>query len=640
MTYEEQHEDACLLQIYESLAPGRGYNREQLDSMRRCRLLLTMSSANKEQDMQVRAKHHLAISLLILTLWGVPLRGAERTAADLLPESTVVYVELTQPQELVTTLLSHPLRAQFEGLDVIRSAMEKKPYLDFKAGVAFVESQMGMPWHKILQQVAGGEIIFAIDAKTQGVALLVRGMEETSQAKLMEILTKLAKNDATSKGNADPVKSGEYRGLQAFAVNNAKFVTFDRWLVVSNKDELSKQIVDRWLDSPASSFAKDAQFSAARQKLAAGNTAWAYVNTAALREAGIAKKLYKGQADNALAELLFGGILSSLQHTPYVTMSLRIAQDKLESVVSAAHDRSWAGESREYFFGPQGQGHAPATLLANEALLTVSAYRDISGMWLRAGDLFNEKTNEELAKADNVLTTLFGGKDFGEDILGTLRPEIQVIVARQSFSQNQPTPAIKLPAFALVSDLKEPEKMQPELRRTFQSLIGFLNITGAMNGQPQLELDMEKSESLQLVTSRYLPDPKAKDPLGLKINYNFSPSIAFAGKRVVIASTQELARQLAVAKASDTNSAGDNQVTNTDVALRFSSLREVLEDNHGQLVAQNMLKEGQTKEEAELAIKTLLELVGWFDRATLRMGTTDQELRLTLDVTVTGPAKK
>ncbi len=126
-------------------------------------------------------------------------------------------------------------------------------------------------------------------------------------------------------------------------------------------------------------------------------------------------------------------------------------------------------------------------------------------MWQRAGDLLSEQNNEELAKADSSLTTLFAGKDFGEDILGAFRPEVQVVVARQEFAQDQPIPAIKLPAFGLVAEMKDAAKMQPELRRIFQSLVGFLNILGAMNGQPQLELDMEKNAAAQFVTSSYLP---------------------------------------------------------------------------------------------------------------------------------------
>ena len=87
-----------------------------------------------------------------------------------------------------------------------------------------------------------------------------------------------------------------------------------------------------------------------------------------------------------------------------------------------------------------------------------------------------------------------------------------MVVARQLFAEGQPAPAIKLPAFGVVAELKDPAKMQPELRRTFQSLVGFLNIVGAMNGQPQLDLDMEKSDAAQFVTASYLPDPNAKDP--------------------------------------------------------------------------------------------------------------------------------
>jgi hypothetical protein len=32
--------------------------------------------------------------------------------------------------------------------------------------------------------------------------------------------------------------------------------------------------------------------------------------------------------------------------------------------------------------------------------------------------LFDKQTNEELAKTDSGLSTMFAGKDFGEDILG------------------------------------------------------------------------------------------------------------------------------------------------------------------------------------------------------------------------------
>ena len=77
-----------------------------------------------------------------------------------------------------------------------------------------------------------------------------------------------------------------------------------------------------------------------------------------------------------------------------------------------------------------------------------------------------------------------------------------------------------------------------------KSLIGFLNVVGAMNGQPQLELDIEKLTDAELVTSTFIPEPDEERSLQARINFNFSPSVGFAGDRFVISSTRALAREL------------------------------------------------------------------------------------------------
>lgn len=575
--------------------------------------------------------------LLIVGFWfsSVIIASADdRTAADLLPPTTVAFAEIRQPITLLNTVYDHRITERIQSLDQVRAAMEKKQFLDYKAGVAVVESQMGMPWRKIVEQTTGGGLAIGLDAKTQGVVFLARAKDEAAQNKLVETLVNLTSLDAKTKGNPNPVKSAEYRGIKVYEVDKSKMAVTGGWLIVTNKDDTGKMVVDRLLDKPGESLAKDAQFIKARTAAGSSPTAWGYVNTKFLRDVGAAKKAFEGKADNPLAELILGGILSTLKQTPYVTVAVDVTDQHIQLSAASPHDRSWAGETREYYFGPAGKGAAPPQLLGKESIVSLSTYRDISAMWLRAGDLFNEQMNDELAKADSNLSTLFSGKDFGEDILGALKPEVQLVVARQTFAEGQPAPAIKLPSFGLVADLRDPAKMQPELRRTFQSLIGFLNIVGAMNGQPQLELDMEKTDKAQFIMSNYLPDTNAKDPLGLKINYNFSPSIAFAGNRFVVASTKSLAQALANATATAQSAAEATRVVNTDAVIHFDALREILSDNRGQLVAQNMLSDGHTKEEAEKEIGVLLELVGWFDQLAISLDTTENEIRLNAEVNV------
>jgi hypothetical protein len=248
-------------------------------------------------------------------------------------------------------------------------------------------------------------------------------------------------------------------------------------------------------------------------------------------------------------------------------------------------------------------------------------------MWLRAGDLFNERINDGIAQADSSLTTLFSGKDFGEEILGAVQPEIRLVAARQEFAEAQPTPAIQLPAFGIALTLKDPQRMRSEFRRTFQSLIGFLNVVGAMNGQPQLDLDMEQEGDVQLVSATYLPEPES-DREQMPINFNFSPSVAFEADRFIIASTKELARALARSKPSAT----DQPPGNTAARLNLQVVREILADNRGQLVAQNMLEEGHSKDEAERQIDLLLMLVGFVQDASVELAQRDGQLCLQLDL--------
>jgi hypothetical protein len=251
-------------------------------------------------------------------------------------------------------------------------------------------------------------------------------------------------------------------------------------------------------------------------------------------------------------------------------------------------------------------------------------------MWLRAGDLFDEQTNDQLAEADSNLSTVFAGRDFGEEILGSLEPQIGLTVVRQSFENKTPVPAIKLPAFALVMKLRDPETMRSELRRTFQSAIGFFNIVGAQQGNPLLEMDMQKNGDVDMITSRYLPAKKDKDSTSAPIIFNFSPSVGFVGDRFILSSTAELAQQLAEAPSTETLKAG----VNTSLKLLVPAISESLADNREQLISQNMLEEGHSREEAEAAIGLLFEIVQCFKGAWMNLERVDQQLSLGLSLEV------
>ena len=86
------------------------------------------------------------LGLLVVLAWAAPVRaGAEPTAAELLPASTAVYLEVEQPKELLGLLLDHPLRQRLEQSPDIQKALDDPKFKEFRAVVAAVEARWRLP---------------------------------------------------------------------------------------------------------------------------------------------------------------------------------------------------------------------------------------------------------------------------------------------------------------------------------------------------------------------------------------------------------------------------------------------------------------------------------------------------------------
>jgi hypothetical protein len=551
------------------------------------------------------------------------------SAAAVLPSSVILYVEARQPSALVDMLLKHPLRSQLEAMPPFQQAMNSQQMVQLKSAVSIFEAGMGMRWPKVVHDLTDGGIYVALDSQTQGVALLMKSADAKTLEQFRDTIL-----SAVQANRGSPVKEGEYRGLKGYALQGeARMAVINDWLLLSNKTETAKRIIDHFLDGGDETLANKTSFQAAQQARDKTARFWGFSDIETIRNAGLAKPLYSGQTDNPLAELLFGGILSNLQHTTFGTATLKVDQQAIKLSLATPHEAQWASEQREYYFGPDGKGAAPPLIQAENRLFALSAFRGMSEMWLRAGDLMTEKANDQLAKADTQLTTFFSGRDFGEEILGSIDSHIQLVAVRQQFDHILPRPAIKLPAFALQFRMKDPEITQPDLRRVFQSFIGFLNVVGAMQGQPQFDLGMETEDANQMVTATYVPDRDARQATDAAINFNFSPTIAFAGDRLILSSTEPLARQL-VSQASPEQS---SEPVNTVAQFDANTLQAILRDNRPQLVAQNMLEKGHDQAAAQAEIGLLLDLLSFVKDASLTLQTSEQQLQLEVALELANP---
>lgn len=577
---------------------------------------------------------------LIFTL-PTSVRAAALDATEILPSTVVIYAETTSAEQLLSAVLDHPQRRKVEALPKFQEWLASDDYRRMSMGVKFVESQLGTTWRRAIETIGAGGLHFAVDGKTQGVALIVQSDDVAILEKAETTLVNLSQLAASGNNGGDRLRSVNYRGVTAYRAKEIRFAVVGNWLMITNSSELGKEILDRLLDGASGSLAEEATFRSAHATKPEDAYAWAFANLKPLRSAGVAKKLLGGKSENPGAELILGGVLNTLHKTPYVTAQLASGNQAIELSVAMPHDHAWTPEHRLFFFGSDQLESAPPELALPDTIAEVRAHRGVSGMWLHGPELFNEEINAKLAKANSDLSTVFGGRPFAEEILGSLDGGLRFVAVREPNSQvNADKSAIRLPGFAAIARLTDPPATQRSLRIAFQTAVGFANLTGAQAGRPPLELETQRSANKILLTASYLPD-EASDGAEMKMVTsgvgalaNLSPTLGFANDSIVIASTRSLATKLldrlSAIDEPDLGTSSSEAVLNSAVRIRSAALHATLAENRDRLIANNMLEKGHDRATAAQEIDGLLMLLECVDQGNLALHVHDDQLELTV----------
>ena len=576
--------------------------------------------------------HRKLPSLALLLLSAVALLtqvavAADKSPREILPNSTIVYAEMPQPQKLLDTVLDHPSVAEILAHPDYKKALEAPQAQEVLKVLQLVEDKLGMKWRPAVNKLTGGGIYVGFDLPSLGVAVLTKSTDPELAKKAIDTVLELARADAASNGRVDPVSTDEHKGFKIYSVGPVQYVNLGPYLVTTNKPLLTRLVIDTFKEENPS-LASDEQFQEVIKVRPANPTAWVYADLRPVRALGILKTALNKKSDNPPAEILAGGILGALPDAPYATAWLEVDQGRIALSASVPGDAPALAKKREFFFGADGKGSALPLLNPKETALSISTFRDFSSMWKNAPDLFDDGVNAGFAAAESQLTTLFAGRNFRDDILANLEPGMQIVVTRQHYADGSPVPAVKLPAGALVVKMKNPAETSRMFKITFQSLVGFLNITGGMNGLSPLEQNFDKVGSGTVYSAEYLP-PKDGNTKEAAIHYNASPTVAVVGDKFIIATSKALAIELADLIQKDTAPLAG---VNTTLKMDGQVVRQMLVDNRSSLVAQNMLQKGHGQEPAEKEIDALLKAMLGLESSSLQLLSKDKTLQVTLEL--------
>ncbi|MCS5583186.1 MAG: hypothetical protein NZ777_06695, partial [Pseudomonadales bacterium] len=194
-------------------------------------------------------------------------------------------------------------------------------------------------------------------------------------------------------------------------------------------------------------------------------------------------------------------------------------------------------------------------------------------------------------------------------------------------------PDIVFPSFAIVGKLQDAETMQPELRRMFINFAGFLNVVSAMEGNPQLDIELVDTKNSRMITTAFIP-PQPGQPIS--VQYNFTPTILFEGGQIILSSNRHLAEQLVGENQTPSKRGKRGWKTNTQFTLLARPLAVILQKNREILVTNNILDNGSSRAEAEQAVDLILKGVELMKSLDIKMEHSDKQLNLSFDLQFQG----
>ena len=578
-----------------------------------CNLLL-LHYVLLNRAMRIKAAVHFVLTLPLLASLQRAKAEAPQPPIECIPPSSALVVEVLKPKALLEPLLAPEIAkavSTFSGTGAPNPKLQ-----ELRNIISYLETQTGTDWRTGLRELLGRAVL-AID--TSGGAVLVLDTQNEKLLNQLEgIIRQFATTEAENQNQPERVSSRVQAGLKTWSLgpNEAHAIVTNR-LFLANRAEPLHRVLGLSA-AKGQSITSSPYFRVAAAEVGSDAVARVFLNLGSLKDApGVKKAL--ADPGNPVAMLLLGDNKEALRNANWLALGAYVRDGKL---ILRTFTDGKAPESAKAasFCRPNGaeEGVYPDLVVPGN-ITSLSLFRDLRSFYAAKDDLFPERTSG-LVFFENMMGIFFSGIDLTEGVLGQLKPDIRVVVAMQKYDPAIGTPQVQVPAFAAVLHLRDAQKFGETVEEAWQKALGLVNFTRGQKALPGLVIDRDSHAGVKYTVSYYRP-PTEKETAPVEPRYNYRPSFARVGDYVVISSTDGLAKDLIDAlKKESAKPVKPSQAGHTLGEIDGEQLRAILAANRENMVQDNMLKKGDSREKAENDVAFLLAALGFVDKATFTVG--------------------
>jgi hypothetical protein len=571
----------------------------------------------------------LCLSLAFALAVVAPAVGADsKDPLRFFPEQTDVVLKVEKPRALVEAVLKNDLAKEAQELQLVRDFLDSTNYRRFFQLVTHFERELGAPWPELIDKLAGGGMAggfkVAPDAN-QPILLVIQGTDEKTVSKFFDLAVSLFEEERQRQGATEPLKRKTYEGFDGIEIDKEAIVAHSGdVLLFSNKGEALKAGIDQMVkgrkDPDTRSIASIAPKQAA-DILPPNPAAWFWVNLKPLKEQPQLKETLKTPRENVILTLAVGDILDVVRRSDFVAAGLYADHDEFRLAVRMPAGRKGMATDAEMHLprDPKVGGSLPL-LEPDGVLFSYSFFLDLDTLYRKRDQIFPPQIAKDFAEGEKQASRFLIGSSLPKFLSqGPVHYRI-VATKPETVGDYKTQPDQKLPAFALVLSMRD-----PEFAKTMKVVIK----AGAVAAGQAASLKSWEEEIAGVPVFGYSFPEEGKFPDDpQKLRFNYQPTFGAYKDQYLLASNRGLFRELVALL--DKEDRSKPMSPNSQIRVYASGAGAYANAAPDQTLAATIIGQGVKVGDARKQAEALFKFLEKLGTAGFRMNFTDDQFQVDL----------
>jgi hypothetical protein len=535
-------------------------------------------------------------------LWLAPLGSGQEADLPLrfVPSQAEWVVQFDRPRDLVDAVEKNEIFQQALQLAGVRELYDTTNVQQLYQLLVHFEKKLGRSRNELIDELgAGGIVIAAKLTPPSGAVLIVQAKDGKAMRRFADLALEVLASELERQESKDKIVRKKYEGIDVGQIGpKLSFALADKALIVATESKVLKAALDTNIKKDGhANILQVSSFQAARKKSPPNALAWTWLNFESFRKHQPFQDGLNAASLDPLQQVLFGGFTDLFKRTPYLTASL--LREGSDYRLAAYVPRGREGMAAiKHLMLPVKSADSLPVLHTPRTLASSSFYLDLGQFWDKRVDILGEKNAKGLDDGEQNIAKILGGLKLGK-VFNAMGPNARVVVAQQKEQPYKLKPATPIPAFALVTDMRDP---------TFAKDMNSLFRAGALLAtfQVGLRLHEETHQECEIITYFFSETKKVEGDAG-NVRFNFSPSYVTVGDYFVMSSTLELARDLIDALKSEQRRTRSKATMHTQ--FYASGLADVIRANEDATLTQLILAQALPPKTAKAELHTILRWI-------------------------------